>query len=191
MDDADRIPPALPPEAAVPPATNAMALDDGTWQPLPERARAVFVASAVLPALGIATGAAFPTALVLLHNMMDVPMALAFALAFGVLVPVAVALGAWLGRRWHRRLLWRGDAGGLTVRRGAWWMRETHVPATRVQHLDLTRGPLQRRRQLATLVLHTAGTRMGPLTVPNLDEADALHLRDALARQHASDLDDA
>ena len=57
------------------------------------------------------------------------------------------------------------------------------MPATRVQHLDLKRGPLQRRRDLATLVVHTAGTRHSAVTVPHLDADDAERLRDRLGRQ--------
>lgn len=179
--------------AAAPPPLHGPTpeVDSGGWQPLPERARGLFVAAVLGPSIGIACGLSVPTALVVLHGLLDVGRPLAFALAFGIALPLAALLAFGLGRRLHRRLLWRTDAGGLTVRRGAWWLRETHVPATRVQHLDLTRGPLQRRRALATLVLHTAGTRMGAVTVPNLDEADAERLRDALARQHAHDADDA
>lgn len=186
MDVAEPAASVLPPLPAP-----ASAYDTNGWQPLPSRARGLFVAMALGPAIGIACGLSVPMALVVLHGLLEVPRTLAFALAFGTALPLAVMLAVGLGRRLHRRLLWRVDAGGLTVRRGAWWLRETHVPATRVQHLDLTRGPLQRRRALATLVLHTAGTRMGAVTVPNLDDADAERLRDALARQHAHDADDA
>lgn len=186
MDDADRV--TLPSIAG---AGASIAHPPMHWQPLPPRARAVFVVGALLPALGVACGLAFVLGLVVLRTLLDVDTALALPLAFGVLLPLAALLAVALGRRLHRRLAWRVDEGGLTVRRGAWWLRETHVPATRVQHLDLTRGPLQRRRALATLVLHTAGTRMGAVTVPNLDETDAERLRDALARQHAVDADDA
>ena len=71
----------------------------------------------------------------------------------------------------------------MAVRRGRLWQRETRVPTTRVQHLDLKRGPMQRGRNLATLIVHTAGTRNSAVTVPNLDADDAERLRDRLARQ--------
>ncbi|MDQ3040254.1 MAG: PH domain-containing protein, partial [Pseudomonadota bacterium] len=63
------------------------------------------------------------------------------------------------------------------------WFRETRVPASRVQHVDLRHGPLERRFNLATLVLHTAAAQLNGITVRGLDQADAQHLRDALARQ--------
>ena len=108
---------------------------------------------------------------------------------FGIglaLVAVAAAIGAWLGARLrHQR--WKLDAEGLWLRQGRLWWRETRVPASRVQHVDLKHGPLERRFRLATLVVHTAAVHLSGITVRGLDEADAEALRDALARQ----LDDA
>ena len=69
---------------------------------------------------------------------------------------------------------------GLQVRRGLVWKHELLVPRSRVQHLDIERGPIERRFGLATLVVHTAGTRMYALRQPGLPDADALALRDAL-----------
>ena len=108
-----------------------------------------------------------------------------FAAALAVLV-LATALGAWIGARLrHQR--WKLDAEGLWLRQGKLWWKETRVPASRVQHVDLKHGPLERRAHLATLVVHTAAVHLSGITVRGLDEADAQQLRDALARQ----LDDA
>lgn len=108
-----------------------------------------------------------------------------FGIAFGILV-LATAVGAWIGARLrHQR--WKLDGEGLWLRTGRLWWRETRVPASRVQHVDLKHGPLERRFRLATLVVHTAAVHLSGITVRGLDEADAQRLRDALARQ----LDDA
>jgi membrane protein YdbS with pleckstrin-like domain len=108
-----------------------------------------------------------------------------------LLALLGAGIGAWPGLKHYRHTFWRLDEEGLAVRRGRMWQRETRVPATRVQHLDLKRGPLQRRRHLATLVVHTAGTRHSAVTVPHLDADDAERLRDRLARQIDPDDDDA
>ena len=121
------------------------------------------------------------------------PLAAADGLAGGLRIGLgglALALGggfgAWLGARLrHQR--WKLDAEGLWLRQGRMWWRETRVPASRVQHVDLKHGPLERRVRLATLVVHTAAVHLSGITVRGLDEADAERLRDALARQ----LDDA
>ena len=70
---------------------------------------------------------------------------------FGIglaLVAVAAAIGAWLGARLrHQR--WKLDAEGLWLRQGRVWSKETRVPISRVQHIDLKHGPLERRFGLA------------------------------------------
>lgn len=145
------------------------------WQPLPARARSLFVLAALPMSVVPAAVAGF-----VLATISEVLAAWAGGVA-GLLV--GAAFGAWLGLKQFRHLRWRVDDTGLAVRRGRMWQHETRVPATRVQHLDLKRGPLQRGRGLATLIVHTAGTRLSAVTVPHLDAADAERLRDQLGRQ--------
>lgn len=146
----------------------------GGWQPLPARARPLFV-------LAVAPAFALPAAVAgfVLGTLADRP---AWATAAAGLVAGA-AFGLWLGVKQFGHVRWRLDDAGLAIRRGRLWQHETRVPASRVQHLDLKRGPLQRGRALATLVVHTAGTRHSAVTVPNLDEHDAERLRERLSRQ--------
>lgn len=151
------------------------------WQPLPARA-------ARLAALEGAFGGLFvPGApLAAAWWFFDLPAGL-WGAASGLLV--GALFGAWLG---HRRLTctrWRLDAQGLGLRRDLMWQTETQVPVSRVQHLDLRRGPLERRAGLATLIVHTAGTRLSAVTVSGLDDADAERLRDTLAHQLDQDAD--
>lgn len=148
------------------------------WQPLPDRARLPSMLTPMLPVAGPGLAGGFVLAGV-------------FGLWFAppVLALVGAAIGAWIGLKHHRTTFWRLDEDGLAVRRGRLWQRETRVPATRVQHLDLKRGPLQRHRNLATLVVHTAGTRHSAVTVPHLDAGDAERLRDLLSRQIDADDD--
>ncbi len=102
---------------------------------------------------------------------------------------LGAAAGAWLAVKRHRRTRWRLDRDGLALKRGHWWQTETRVPLSRVQHLDLRRGPLERAAGLATLVVHTAGTRLNTVSIAGLDDADAERLRDRLARQLDQDDD--
>ncbi len=167
-------PPALP-EASPPLEANT------GWQPLPRR-------GAVFAAIGSAIGMAIP--LTLAASIAP----LAFHYAHWLLAGCAGLLaglvwGAWFGWRRHRLTFWRLDELALGVRRGHLWHSESHVPVSRVQHLDLRRGPLQRAAGLATLVVHTAGTRMNTVAIDGLALADAERLRDRLARQ--LDRDDA
>jgi membrane protein YdbS with pleckstrin-like domain len=152
------------------------------WRPLPVRAASLFM-------LGHA-------ALVALPLGFAATMAAAAFEAGGVFAAGAVGLasglaaGAWYGYRSYRSTAWLLDADGFALRRGRLWQRETRVPASRVQHLDLRHGPLERRWRLATLVIHTAGSRFSTVSVSGLDAGDAERLRDRLARQ-VDDDDDA
>ncbi len=153
------------------------------WRPLPRAARTVFL---IGDGLGIgvpALVAAFPLWIVFGQR----PWMLAVALA---LLAAAVSLGLWNGARRWRSTLWALGADGLRIRRGLWWRSETLVPRSRVQHLDLERGPLERRFGLASLVIHTAGTRLSAVRLPCLEEPQATALRDRLVRD-SSDDDDA
>jgi len=106
-----------------------------------------------------------------------------FVIAMVVLVALAIAVGARIGVRRWKSTSWRLDDDGFAYRRGRLFFRETRVPASRVQHLDLKHGPLERRWKLATLIIHTAGSKMSAVSVSGLDQDDAEALRDRLARQ--------
>lgn len=153
---------------------------DAGWQPLPARARWLFAASRA----GIALPAAFAGFVV--STALGGPGFLGALLAAVMLAAVGLAIGF----RQFRHVAWRLDGDGLAIRRGRMFQREIRVPVTRVQHLDLRRGPWQRRRGLATLVVHTAGTRHSAVTLPHLDAGDAERLRDVLGRQIDRDDED-
>jgi hypothetical protein len=69
---------------------------------------------------------------------------------------------------------------GLRVARGVWWRSETFVPRARIQHTDVSEGPIARRFGIATLKVYTAGTHVGEIGVEGLARADAFALRDRL-----------
>jgi hypothetical protein len=144
------------------------------WQPLPPAARKV--GSGVGAFWGVVVGvvAAVPSAVAL-----DVGLVAKFGLAIGVVLLLALTFSFWARARW-RRTHWRLDATGLRVRSGVIWRSERLVPRSRVQHLDLERGPIERHFGLATLVVHTAGTRMHALRQSGFLDDDAVALRDAL-----------
>ena len=105
-----------------------------------------------------------------------------------VAVPVVLA-AAWLVlrlplRRWRARG-YHQSADRLRVVRGLWWRRDITVPFGRVQHLDVTQGPLERLFGLGTLVLHTAGNHNSSVALPGLAHPQALTMRDAI-RAHVA-----
>ncbi|MFJ7205364.1 PH domain-containing protein [Streptomyces sp. NPDC098789] len=96
------------------------------------------------------------------------------------LVWVALALWCWvlLGRNW-RSWKYAERADDLLISRGVMWRQETVVPYGRMQLVEVTSGPLERRFGLASVQLHTAAATTDA-TIPGLDPREAERLRDRL-----------
>ena len=144
------------------------------WQSLPPAARRVAGITGAITGVVVGALVAVPVAVAV-----DASLALKLALGAALWLALPVLALAWARVRW-RRTSWRLDERGLQVRRGVFWRKEVLVPRSRVQHLDLERGPIERHFGLATLVVHTAGTRMHALRQSGFPDADAVALRDAL-----------
>ncbi|HEU5286511.1 MAG TPA: PH domain-containing protein [Sphingomicrobium sp.] len=101
-----------------------------------------------------------------------------------ILVPLAATLVVAIApQRIYRRLRYGLTERLLQVVRGWLFHTDTIVPFVRVQHLDVTRGPLDKLFGTATLVVHTAGTRNSIVTVPGLAPGRAAEIRDVI-REH-------
>ncbi len=102
----------------------------------------------------------------------------------GIVAGIAILIALWLivvapPRRfahWGFAL----DERELHIAHG--WLTRVHtiVPIGRVQHIDLTQGPIERGCGVATLVLHTAGTDHSLVTVPGLAREQAEAVRDRI-----------
>ncbi len=86
-------------------------------------------------------------------------------------------------QRIYARLCYRLTDRFLQVLRGWLFHTDTIVPLVRVQHLDVTRGPLDKMFGTATLVVHTAGTHNSIVTLPGLSPERAAEIRD-IVREH-------
>ena len=86
-------------------------------------------------------------------------------------------------QRIYRRLHYRLTERLLQVVRGWLFHVDTVVPLVRVQHIDVTRGPLEKMFGVATLVVHTAGTHNSIVTLPGLAPERAAQIRDII-REH-------
>lgn len=101
-----------------------------------------------------------------------------------VLMLATGVIGAWMAIWWPTRSYrgwgYRIDDRVLEIRNGVLFERVRLAPLSRLQHVDLQRGPFERRFGLASLVLHTAGTHAASMEIPGLEANEAVRLRDHL-----------
>ena len=108
-----------------------------------------------------------------------------------VAVATAVIVWSWLviGRS-VRSWGYAERADDLLITRGILYRQLVVVPYGRMQFVDVTAGPLDRRLGLATVQLHTAAAST-QATIPGLVPEEAARLRDRLAARgeaHAAGL---
>jgi membrane protein YdbS with pleckstrin-like domain len=100
------------------------------------------------------------------------------------LVVTGIGLLAWWGWRYqhieHARTSFVISLAGCEIRRGVLWRRIITVPLSRIQHSDVTQGPLQRAYGLATLTLYTAGTEHAKIDLHGLAFETAMAIRQYL-----------
>lgn len=100
------------------------------------------------------------------------------------LVATGVSLIALWGWRYqhleHARTSYAISLAGCEIRRGVVWRRIITVPLSRIQHSDVTQGPLQRAFGLATLTLYTAGTEHAKIDLHGLAFDTAMAIRQYL-----------
>ncbi|MEM8666492.1 MAG: PH domain-containing protein [Planctomycetota bacterium] len=103
-----------------------------------------------------------------------VPMIWLLILSIGFFV--ALVLPALSYRRWSYQV----DERVIQLKRGIVWRAVLAIPVSRLQHVDLHRGPIERRFGLTSLEIHTAGTRAASHLIPGLENDVAVALRDEL-----------
>ncbi|MEF8840665.1 MAG: PH domain-containing protein [Haloarculaceae archaeon] len=94
---------------------------------------------------------------------------------FLALLSLGVVLAVLRYRSWSYEV--REDS--LYLERGVLTRTRTVVPYVRIQHVDASRGPVERALGLATAVVYTAGSRGADVSIPGLttDRADDLQER--------------
>jgi hypothetical protein len=97
---------------------------------------------------------------------------------------VLLALLVWWAHFWppiaYRHASYALGEDGLEIRRGVVWRAIVNVPRSRVQHTDVSQGPIERSYALGSLSIHTAGTDHALVSLPGLAHTTALRIRDHL-----------
>jgi uncharacterized protein len=98
-----------------------------------------------------------------------------FLTVFTLLV---VLYAVHLPRR-YENWTFRFSTDALELRNGVWWRAASGVPYHRIQQVDVTQGPIQRRLGMVELRLRTASATSDG-TIPGLDADEAESLRQLL-----------
>jgi membrane protein YdbS with pleckstrin-like domain len=106
------------------------------------------------------------------------------------LAPALVIIGGIVLTWWwptlaYRHLRFGVDDTGIAIESGVIWRSRIALPRVRIQHTDVSQGPLERRYGIGTLKMYTAGSRHTKIELPGLRHEDAIALRDALLAEGA------
>ena len=109
-------------------------------------------------------------------------------LAVALLIMGCLFLAAYL---WppldYRNTKVRIDPLGIEIRQGVLWRHQICVPIGRVQHADVSQGPIQRINGVASLTLHTAGTSNASVAIDGLTHQFAIEIRDWIVHQRKNE----
>ena len=164
-----------------PPATPAPSIADGVERRLDPRVMMLdrIVGWIVTASIALGSLAGLTIFFVVADDLPAWVMAL-FALLWALVTLVL----AWSSHRWpeieHRHTSYKVDERGIEIRKGVLWRRAIHVPRSRVQHTDVSQGPIERGFGLGTLVIYTAGTDHARVDLHGLEHGTALRIRDYL-----------
>jgi membrane protein YdbS with pleckstrin-like domain len=103
-----------------------------------------------------------------------------------LLLPLLIYSSLFWPRVVFRHACWRLDEESLEIRRGVLWKHRMSIPLGRVQHADVSQGPLLRQFGLGKLTIHTAGTSNATIDLDGLTHETALAIRDQLVKQTQS-----
>lgn len=155
-----------------------LSLEQESWLPVSPRYKTelrIYLSGAALLLLGLASMA---------QATDTIPYFQWFA-GTGLLLFLFLFL-VWIPRRVHYTRYLRRDLD-MHMQTGYWWHTTTSVAINRIQHLELTQGPVERLLNLNTLVLYTAGGSQSDLKLPGLETDTASQLKAQLLHQIAQE----
>lgn len=97
-----------------------------------------------------------------------------------VIVPLVISLLSFVQTKVCRYAIREHD---ILFQQGLFWQQTTAVAFNRIQHIDLTHGPLERKYAIATLKFFTAGGSSVDLKIAGLPEQHAKRIRAMILAQ--------
>jgi len=100
-----------------------------------------------------------------------------------LLLLLLVLEAGYLPRRRYEATSYRIGNDVFEFCTGLVWTASVMIPISRIQHIDLLRGPLERHHGLASLNIHTAGTSNASQKVSGLEAGTAIAVRERIMGQ--------
>ena len=120
----------------------------------------------------------------MLFMVADVMPAMALSIVAGLFMLMVAGLWClWAPKIRYQKFSYELSDELLFIRSGVIVLSERCVPMARVQHVDVTTGPLEKMFELATVVAFTAGGTSATISIPGLSPARASALRDRLLQK--------
>jgi uncharacterized protein len=110
------------------------------------------------------------------------------AIVAAVVAVTRAGFSQWWPGVAYRYASYRLSRSALEIRRGVLWRSVIDVPRSRIQHSDVSQGPLERLHGLGTLSVYTAGTRHALVRLHGLAHERALAMREHLMQADDDDV---
>jgi membrane protein YdbS with pleckstrin-like domain len=82
---------------------------------------------------------------------------LLMTIAFSAWVLFMIMIRVWI-ELYHRSLEFIIDEAGVKVNKGVVWKRTIDVPLDKITKVEIVQGPLQRKREIATINIQSTGS---------------------------------
>lgn len=113
--------------------------------------------------------------LLLLGSMVPTWRYVWLVIPIGLVLVALMTLHSWFAASAKRYAIREHD---LVFESGLFWKSQTIQPLRRVQHVEIARGPIDKRAGLAKVKLFSAGSNAATFAIPGLPLADAERIRE-------------
>ncbi len=100
-----------------------------------------------------------------------------------IVIPALLLIGStitWLRYTHAKAIGYAACRHELVMQTGIFWVKRISLPYTRLQHISLSQGPLERKFNLRTLKCFSAGSGSAEIELPGLESETAEKLRQHL-----------
>ena len=106
------------------------------------------------------------------------------AISGAVWLSIALLIFLFEKKRYHQKGLALREHD-ISYKEGVFFQKTVTIPFNRIQHSEISRGPLERKFKLSTLKIFTAGGSQSDLSISGLDPDRAQELKDFIAKSVA------